>query len=280
MGEMTVLIDRDGSGTAVVTLNRPQAMNALSRQLRAELSGAIDTLAQDSSVRVLILTGAGRAFCAGLDLKELGADGAQALGWSAGKGAGAAGGNVAAASSDQASADPMEALSRFKGPIIGAINGAAITGGFELALGCDVLIASTAARFADTHARVGVMPGWGLSQKLSRVIGPYRAKELSLTGNFLLAEQAAAWGLVNRVVAPEQLLPVARQIAADMLSAIPEMLISYKRVINDGFALSFGDGLRLEGERARSANSSVQARDVEQRRSAIRARGKAQNAAE
>ena len=91
--------------------------------------------------------------------------------------------------------------------MIGAINGFAITGGFELALACDVLIASTAARFADTHARVGIMPGWGLSQKLSRTIGIYRAKELSLTGNYLSAEQAEAWGLVNRVVAPEALLP-------------------------------------------------------------------------
>ena len=168
-------------------------------------------------------------------------------------------------------------MSRFKGPIIGAINGAAITGGFELALGCDVILASSEARFADTHARVGVMPGWGLSQKLSRIVGPYRARELSLTGNFLSAEQAAVWGLVNRVVAPEQLMPVARQLAADMLSVVPDMLVNYKRIINDGYALSFGDGLRLEGERARAANGAVQARDVEQRRAAIRARGKAQS---
>ena len=274
MAEMTVLIDKDDCGMATVTLNRPAALNALSRQLRRELTEAIDALAQDPNVRVLILTGAGRAFSAGLDLKELGAGGAQALGGLSGITIGL---GTEPGATPAPSTDPLQAMLRFKGPIIGAINGAAVTGGFEMALACDVLIASTAARFADTHARVGVMPGWGLSQKLSRVIGPYRAKELSLTGNFLSAEQAAAWGVVSRVVAPDQLMPVARQLASDMLSAVPEMLVNYKRVINDGYALSFGDGLRLEGERARAANGSVQARDIEQRRLAIRARGKAQS---
>ena len=115
--------------------------------------------------------------------------------------------------------DPVRAMAAFSGPVIGAINGVAITGGFELALACDVLIASSNARFADTHARVGVMPGWGLSQKLSRAVGIYRAKELSLSGNFLSAEQANDWGLVNRVVAPEDLMPQARALAEDTLGA-------------------------------------------------------------
>ena len=276
MTGMTVLVDRDPSGVAVVTLNRPEAMNALSRQMRRELTEAIDSLAQDTEIRVMILTGAGRGFCAGLDLKELGTAGAQVLSSSAAVNLGIGGGS-SGDGAVSASVDPMQAIMRFKGPVIGAINGAAITGGFELALGCDVLLAATTARFADTHARVGVMPGWGLSQKLSRVIGPYRAKELSLTGNFLSAEQAAAWGLVNRVVTPDRLMAEARQLAADMLSVVPEMLVAYKRVINDGYAMTFGDGLKLEGERARAANVSVQARDVEQRRAGIRARGKAQS---
>src|SRR6185436_16044353 len=110
-------------------------------------------------------------------------------------------------------------------PIIGAINGVAITGGFEVALACDVLICSTNARFADTHARVGITPGWGLSQKLSRTIGPYRAKELSLSGNFLDAKTAYDWGLVNRVVAPEELMPAALKLASDMAQIETEMLI-------------------------------------------------------
>lgn len=251
------LLVEKAEGYAVLTLNRPQAMNALSRQLRAELRAAVHSLQADADVRVLILTGAGRAFSAGLDLKELGAGSAKL------------GGDPAQ--------DPVEALSRFPGPIIGAINGVAITGGFELAIACDVLIASTAARFADTHARVGIVPGWGLSQKLSRMIGISRAKELSLTGNFLLAEQAAAWGLVNRVVAPEELLPQARQLARDMLSVVPEMLTEYKRLIDDGYALPFGEAMALEAKRSHAWAASVTAEQVETRREAVRARGRTQN---
>jgi enoyl-CoA hydratase len=250
-------VEKDGAGCAVLTLNRPAAMNALSRRLRQALADEIDRLEADPEVRVLILTGAGRAFCAGLDLKELG------------------GGEPGSLALAVEVGDPVRSLSRFSGPVIGAINGPAITGGFELALACDVLLASTEARFADTHARVGVMPGWGLSQKLSRAIGVYRAKELSLTGNFLSAQQALEWGLVNRVVAPERLMPEARALAADMLSVIPRMLVDYKRVIDDGFAASFGEGLALERERAHAANVAVRADDIEQRREAVRSRGRA-----
>jgi enoyl-CoA hydratase len=253
-------VEKFPEGYAIVTLNRPQAMNALSRELRSMLAASVAALEADAQVRVLILTGAGRAFCAGLDLKELGASGVPAD----------AGG--ATAPGAPAIPDPLTALARFSGPVIGAINGAAITGGFELALACDVLIASSEAKFADTHGRVGVMPGWGLSQKLSRVIGIYRAKELSLTGNFLGAESANAWGLVNRVVAPEQLLPAARALALDMLSALPHMLPALKQVIDEGHAMNFGDGLRLEHERASAANGAVRPEEIEQRREAVRAR--------
>ena len=259
MSASTLLIDKTAQGYAIVTLNRPAVMNALSRQMRRELADAIDALEADPDVRVLILTGAGRAFCAGLDLKELGAiaDGAAVF--------------------DAVEVrDPVQSMARFTGPIIGAINGAAITGGFEVALACDVLLASHEARFADTHARVGVMPGWGLSQKLSRAIGIARAKELSLTGNFLTAQQAEAWGLINRAVPADALLPQARQLALDMLSVIPEMLVAYKQVIDDGFGVSFGAGLALERERARQANAAVRPGEIEQRREAVRARGRAQ----
>jgi enoyl-CoA hydratase len=260
-GDPVLTVERSEAGLAVLTLNRPEAMNALSRQLRQELADAIDSLEADPQVRVLIITGAGRAFCAGLDLKELGA-----------------GGPGAAAFGVEA-ADPVRSLARFSGPVIGAINGAAVTGGFELALACDVLVASSLARFADTHARVGVMPGWGLSQRLSRAVGIYRAKELSLTGNFLSAQQALDWGLVNRVVSPDELLPQARALAADMLSVIPHMLVGYKRVIDDGYATSFGEGLTIERERARSANAGVTADEIERRREALRERAHAQTAA-
>lgn len=263
MDEPVLIVERDPAGCAVLTLNRPRAMNALSRELRSRLAETIDALEADPAVRVLVLTGAGRAFCAGLDLKELGASGVPA--------------DAGGAATGSATTDPVSALARFSGPVIGAINGAAITGGFELALACDVLLASTEARFADTHARIGVMPGWGLSQRLSRVIGPYRAKELSLTGNFLTAEKAEAWGLVNRVTAPEELLPQAKALAADMLSALPHLLPAMKRVIDDGYATTFADGLALEKRRAREANTAVDPAEIEQRREAVRARGQAKS---
>ena len=265
MAGALIAVEKAAEGYAVVTLNRPQAMNALSRALRAALATRVLELEADPQVRVLVLTGAGRAFCAGLDLKELGASGVPS---DAGGAAGAA----------APVPDPLTALSRFSGPIIGAINGPAITGGFELALACDVLVASSAARFADTHGRVGVMPGWGLSQKLSRAIGIYRAKELSLTGNFLSAQQACEWGLVNRVVAPEELLPQCRQLAIDMLSALPHMLPALKKVIDDGYALPYGEGLALERNRAREANTAVRPEEIEARREAVRARAHAQKA--
>jgi enoyl-CoA hydratase len=259
MNDSSVLqVEKFAEGYAVLTLNRPVAMNALSRQLREALAQRIDELEADEQTRVLILTGAGRAFCAGLDLKELGS--------------GAQGDTVFAVQVR----DPVQSLARFSGPVIGAINGAAITGGFELALACDVLLASTQARFADTHARVGVMPGWGLSQKLSRAIGISRAKELSLTGNFLSAQQACDWGLVNRVVEPAELLAQARALALDMLSVIPRMLVDYKRLIDDGFAASFEAGLQIEGDRSRQANAAVRADQIESLRQAVRDRGRDQ----
>lgn len=258
MSEDTVIVEID-AGIAVVTMNRPGAMNALSRQLRADLAAAMRALEADDSVRVVILTGAGdRAFTAGLDLKELGSQG------------------LAAANASGADENPVKAIELLTKPCIGAINGVAITGGFELALACDVLIASDRARFADTHARVGIMPGWGLSQKLSRLIGPYRARELSLTGNFLDAATACAWGLVNRVVPPHELLPAAKRLAADMATIDPAFSANYKRLINDGYAISFGDGMALEIERSIEANSQVSAAAVETARAAVQARGRSQ----
>mgnify|MGYP000051722872 CR=1 FL=1 len=256
-----VTIER-GDGVAVVTLNRPEAMNALSSALRAELASAMRAVDQDEAVRAVVLTGAGeKAFTAGLDLKELGTDTS----------------NLGAANATSADENPVLAIEQCRKPVIGAINGVAITGGFEVALACDVLIASSNARFADTHARVGIMPGWGLSQKLSRLIGIYRARELSFTGNFLDAATACAWGLVNRVVAPEDLLPVARKLAGDMASIDPAMLRNYKSLINDGFELPFGQAMALEAERSTQLNSQVSADEVEARRRAVTERGRGQS---
>jgi enoyl-CoA hydratase len=258
MNEALVLSEIDPAGYAVLTLNRPAALNALSRALMAQMCDAIDALQADPAVRVLIITGAGKAFCAGLDLKELGS------------GQAALGGDEHGVTPR----DPISSLHRFSGPIIGAVNGAAVTGGFELALACDVLLASPAARFADTHARVGIAPGWGLSQKLSRAIGIYRARELSFTGNWVGAEQATAWGFVNRVVPAEGLLDAARALARDMLSTVPEMLVQYKAIIEDGFALPFGEAMQLEKQRSQNFNARVGAEAIEARREVVRARNR------
>ncbi|MEP5925829.1 MAG: enoyl-CoA hydratase-related protein, partial [Nitratireductor sp.] len=122
----------------------------------------------------------------------------------------------------------------------------------------------------------GILPGWGLSQKLSRAIGIYRAKELSLTGNFLSAAQAEEWGLINRVVTAEELLPVCRKLAEDMLSVVPECLPAYKKLIDDGFAESFGDGLKTERKVSSAANKSVSSDAIAERRAGIQNRGKQQ----
>jgi len=253
-----VLVQIDGA-VATVTLNRPGAMNALSRAMRQQLAAAMRRLEADAKVRVVILTGAGdRAFTAGLDLKELGNEG------------------LAAANAQSADENPVKAIEQLTKPCIGAINGVAITGGFEVALACDVLIASETARFADTHARVGIMPGWGLSQKLSRLIGPYRARELSLTGNFLDATTATAWGLVNRVVAPADLMATATALAADMATIDPVFSAAYKRLIGDGYAVSLEGGMAIEAERSTAANGQVSAAAVEAARGAVQARGRTQ----
>jgi enoyl-CoA hydratase len=259
MSEPLVLEERHPAGYAVLTLNRPAQLNALSQALMAELAHRLHALEADATVRVVILTGSGRAFCAGLDLKELGAGG----------------GNLGGGDLGVKPDDPVAALTHCTKPLIGAINGAAVTGGFELALACDVLLASSTARFADTHARIGVAPGWGLSQRLSRAIGPYRAREVSLTGNWVSAEQAAAWGFVNRVLPAEELLPAARQLALDMLGNLPGMLPRYKAVINEGFALSFGEGMLLERRQATAFNAQVGAQAIEERRAAVQDRNRA-----
>jgi enoyl-CoA hydratase len=252
-----VEVERDG-GLAVVTLNRPDAMNALSVALRREITAAFVELQRDPETRVVILTGAGRAFCAGFDLKEIGSGEPEA-------------------GTEGIGTTLQQALAAFEGPIIGAINGHAITGGFELALACDVLIASTSARFADTHARVGILPGWGLSQLLPRMIGTSRAKELSLTGNPIDAEQALAWGLVNRVVAPDALLPTCVALAKDMLTCVPDALRGVKRLIDEGGRMSLGDALAHETQMAIASAEAMAAESVEARRRRILERNRSRS---
>jgi enoyl-CoA hydratase len=246
---------------AVVTLNRPEAMNALSKAMRQALYDGLKQVEADPNVKVIVLTGAGdRAFTAGLDLKELGSDPR----------------GMSAANATTANSNPVKAIETCSKPVIGAINGVAITGGFEVALACDILIASDRARFADTHARVGILPGWGLSQKLSRLIGIYRAKELSLSGNFLDAKTAEAWGLVNRVVPHEELLSVAKKLAADIASVPESTVATYKKLINDGFDLPYGKAIELETATTSALNAAVTPEQVEANRAKVQARGRTQ----
>ena len=258
MTNALVLIERHDA-IAVVTLNRPEALNALSSALRRRLSETFAELASDRGTEVIILTGAGRAFTVGLDLKELGGetDSAPRLG----------------------SADLSDALAATPQPIIAAVNGYAITGGFELALMCDFIIATPEARFADTHARVGVVPGWGLSQRLPRLIGINRAKELSLTGNYLDAETACAWGLVNRVVPAAELLPTCLGLAKDITSTDRPTRDEVKRIMDLGWQATLAEGLAIEGEASRAhAKAEVRPEKVAGRRAAIQARGRQQSA--
>ena len=188
---------------ATITLNRPDKRNALSSEVLATLPTYMQNADNDNAVDVIILTGTDPAFCAGLDLKELG-DTAGNL-----SGTGADGGK-----NSTGVRGPFPKLNK---PLIGAINGVAITGGFELALNCDFLIASEHAKFGDTHSRVGVMPGWGLTVLLPQAIGIRRAREMSFTGNFMDAYEALQFGLVNHVVPHNELMEFTRKIATDII---------------------------------------------------------------
>lgn len=255
MSDPVLLVSRPQEGCVVLTLNRPERRNALSMALRQQLVATLDELAADDSVRALVLTGAGQGFCAGLDLSEL---------------------SEAGLSGSQLDNDPASALMAFPCPVIGAVNGVAVTGGLELALACDVLLASSQARFADTHGRVGVIPGWGMSQKLPRLIGIGRAKEMAFSGNFIDAATAERWGLVNRVLSPEALMPAALALAADIAGGEPDMLRSYKRLIDEGYGMPLADALVMERQQSKAWAATQTPEALAQRRSAVQARGREQ----
>ncbi len=205
-----VLCEVDGL-VATVTLNRPERRNAISGDLLAHLRTSMTELNASADVRVIVLTGADPAFCAGLDLSELGS-----------------------ADSPLARAASGPVIPQLSKLLIGAVNGAAITGGLELVLACDFLIASERARFADTHARMGIMPGWGLTYELPAAVGLRRARQMSATGNFVDAATALTWGLVNHVVPHAELMEFTRRLAADAASndpaAVQAIFATYREV--------------------------------------------------
>lgn len=251
---------------ATVTLNRPEARNALSSEVLRLLPERLSAAEADEAVDVIILTGADPAFCAGLDLKELGSSGGN-LGGSSG-----AERTAETSGTSQRPRGPFPPLTK---PLLGAINGVAITGGFELALNCDFLIASEHAKFGDTHSRVGVMPGWGLTVLLPQAIGVRRAREMSFTGNFMLAEEALAFGLVNHVVRHEELLAFTRRLATDICGneqdGVRQIRSTYDAIATDAdhWATEANDG------RAWS-RAQFSPEKVEARRRAIQERGQQQ----
>lgn len=233
-----------------LTLNRPQSRNALSSALRTALFGALRAAEADDTVDVVILTGTDPVFCAGLDLKELGD------------------------STELPDISPQ--WPEMTKPVIGAINGAAVTGGLEMALYCDILIASEQARFADTHARVGLLPTWGLSVRLPQKVGVGLARRMSLTGDYLSAADALRAGLVTEVVAHENLLPTARSVAAAIVGnnqrAVRALLASYHR-IDDAQTSA---GLWIEATSARQWMNTATGDDIAANRDAVLERGRTQ----
>ncbi|WP_240946462.1 enoyl-CoA hydratase [Pseudomaricurvus alkylphenolicus] len=236
------------AGVALITLNRPEQLNALTSQLISGLVEALAYVAETEAVSVAVVTGKGKAFSVGVDLKELTTD-------------------ASMMSSDTLGVNGTipRAVSQCPKPIIGAINGFAVTGGFELALYCDFLYAAESVKFADTHARVGLLPGWGLSQKLPRLIGINRARELSWSGNYFSAQQACEWGLVNKVFADDQLLDAALDMARQISTANPDALYRIKAMMNEGWEMSLGEGLQMESERSLAYNTACDLSVMEER---------------
>jgi enoyl-CoA hydratase/carnithine racemase len=240
---------------AVVTLNRPERRNAISGSLLAALRRALTDLDGRADARAIVLTGADPAFCAGLDLTELGEPGGPLS--VAGIGA---------------------VFPGLTTPLIGAINGPAVTGGLELALACDFLVASDRARFADTHARVGVMPGWGLTVALPAAVGLRRAREMSATGNFISAATALAWGLVNHVVPHSELLDFARGLAADIASADPAAVREILNTYNKGAQVTAAEAALIEAQAHRRWHAGgIDHTLVASRRDAVIERGRTQS---
>lgn len=212
---------------AVITFNRPEAMNALNNQTRAEFRAAIEDVAADENIKVLILTGNGKAFVAGSDIKEFSkttpymAHNIMRLG---------------------------EMVEKLEKPVIAAVNGFCLGGGCEIAMGCDIIIASEKAKFGQTEINIGIIPGGGGTQRLQRLIGVCRAKELIFTGDIIRAEEADRIGLVNRVVPADELMSVAKEIAGKIAKKSAAALKLAKQAINYGQQTPLESGLKYEYE--------------------------------
>ncbi|HET8532424.1 MAG TPA: enoyl-CoA hydratase/isomerase family protein [Methylomirabilota bacterium] len=247
-----------GGGIARVTLNRPDRLNAISPELLEDLDRACDLVEGDRGVRVVTLTAAGRTFCAGADLravKELSPDPVR---WSAFMGLW------------HRVFDRIEALPV---PVIAGVHGLALAGGLELVLVADLVVADEAARLGDQHANFGLVAGGGGSQRLPRLIGARRAKELMLLGGWLGAGDALAWGLVNRIV-PAGTVPAAvEELAAALAAGSASANGTVKTLVNRAFDCALADGLELErrlvAEHMRSADAAEGLRAFAEKRKPV-----------
>jgi enoyl-CoA hydratase len=208
-------------GIATITLNRPP-MNAVDEELLDELVAACGEIGRNPDVHVVILTGAGRAFSAGRDLAGV------------------------LAGTERPGGPRYRVLESLRQPVIAAVNGFCFTGSFELAMCADLIVASEQAIFGDTHAAFGVVPGGGQTQRLPRLIGARRAKELLFTCRRLSAREAAELGIVNKVVPHEELMPEARRLAQQILRNIPETVSAIKALVNQTMQTDLDAGLALE----------------------------------
>jgi len=198
---------------AEITLNRPERRNAINQQMLVHLYNALDQVAAQAEIRAAVITGHGPSFSAGLDLDAIGRE------------------NLFDPRGD--GNDLPDVFHNCKKPIIAAVNGHAITGGFELALNCDFIIAAENAQFIDSHARVGIHPGWGMTQLLQQTVGQRRAKQISFTCQPIYAQTALAWGLVNEVMPKEHLLDRAKTVAAQIAKADAQLLGVIKTLIEN-----------------------------------------------
>src|ERR1700683_247544 len=216
MTEVLLREDTD-DGVRVLTLNRPEARNALSGALAEALYQALVDADADNRVRVLVLTGTDPAFCAGIDLKEAARAGDKFF-------------------QNAGTADCIAQVGQLSKPVIGAVNGATFTGGLELALSCDFLIASQRAIFADTHARVGLLPRGGMTARLPQVVGGAMARRLSMTGEVVDAARAEQIGLVTEVVPHDRLLSRAIELASQIAEVPAPIMAGLKEIYGTGSA--------------------------------------------
>lgn len=239
----------DAEGVAFLTLNRPQALNALSPTLFVELRRHIDAIAdQTDRIGCVVLQAEGRSFSAGNDLRAIQA------------------GEKAPTPTFQA--DTIVALERLPQPTIAAVQGHCYTGALELALGCDLMICSESARFADTHGKFSMTPLWGMSQRLPRRIGPLRAKEIMFTGRIVSGKEAAEIGLANFVVPDAELRHRTTELARQIVANSWHTLRADKRLVDGGQNLGLIDALQFERD-----NSPGRGPDMEERLKAFAAKG-------